>query len=204
MPRTALLALLPPLVLSAAAFTPAPAVQEPRIPTLPEETSRTLFFAVLEGLYEDGVDNYVVDAVTRVDLQNGYPELFVYACPICTPVYDAFLEYRNRVPFYARKVEADSFGEGLPQALRERLSAPDRDTRWKALNELVQGYIERRLDAMRLTEEERQSWSSQLADGRKQGMMMLQSYQQDTQRMQYPGMKACALCDAANGACGRR
>ncbi|TAH39761.1 MAG: hypothetical protein EYC70_02945 [Planctomycetota bacterium] len=209
MSRLALCALIPALLAPALALSGAPAgraappapIQSDGLPDLDDETSRTIFFAVLEGLYADGADNDTVDVILRLDPRNGYPELFVYACPICMPAYDAFRVYRQRAEFFNRKSRTDTFGAGLPADVRAQFTAPDRDTRWKALNVLVEGYVQERLAGMRLTEAEQREWRQRMEEGRKKGMSYLIQYQGEQPGVLYPGMKACALCDAANEAC---
>src|SRR5262245_60918988 len=47
--------------------------------------SQTVFFAVLEGLYRDGVSTEVVELALAGDPATRQWDLFVYACPLCTP-----------------------------------------------------------------------------------------------------------------------
>src|SRR5688572_10638658 len=60
-----------------------------------------IFFAVLEGLYRDGVINGDVDLIIPPG-EGGKPafdqETFVYACPLCHPAFEAFRLYRQRQP----------------------------------------------------------------------------------------------------------
>jgi hypothetical protein len=65
--------------------------------------SQLLFFAVLEGLYRDGVSNDDVDLIippTQSGKPRFDPEHFVYACPLCHPAFEAFSLYRKREAFY--------------------------------------------------------------------------------------------------------
>ena len=195
--RFSALLLLPALALPALPLISGSAQEPARRPLAAEQE---LFFAVLEGLYRDGVDNEIVDRVLTIDPKSGYPELFVYACPICMPSYDAFLVYRARAKFYGRKFDADTFGGGLDAATRARFLSSDRDTRWTALNQMVERYVARRLDDLQLSERERSDFHCKMEEMRKKGMSMLYSYQSDDAALYYPGMKACALCDAANSA----
>src|SRR5215467_14071305 len=52
--------------------------------------SQLVFFAVLEGLYRDGVSNDIVDLIVppNKDGQSRFDsEHFVYACPLCHPAF---------------------------------------------------------------------------------------------------------------------
>ena len=92
-----------------------------------------VFFAVLEGLYADGVQQQVVRAVlsgppddpsagggatdAATDLATLPPDewwrrhlettLFVPACPLCTPALVAFETYAARGPLHAKGIQAD-------------------------------------------------------------------------------------------------
>src|SRR4051794_38029157 len=59
---------------------------------------KMVFFAVLEGLYEDGVANEAVDNIVG-KTKDGKTEIrhtFVFQCPLCHPVYEAFRLYQHR------------------------------------------------------------------------------------------------------------
>jgi hypothetical protein len=162
------------------------------------DISGLVFFAVLEGLYRDGVPNEAVDSILLCDPESGRYLHFVDGCPLCTPALDALRTYRNRAPFYARKAFRDTFGPGLPPETLERLASEDIHVRLFAIEELVRSWVSRRLEGMRLTPEERGQWSTELALGRKRGMGMLSS------SARLPGrelVNTCAFCDAATGAC---
>src|SRR5947207_2964848 len=56
---------------------------------------KMVFFAVLEGLYEDGLSSAAVDSVVG-KTKDGKVEIkqtFVFECPLCHPVYEAFRAY---------------------------------------------------------------------------------------------------------------
>src|SRR4029077_3675969 len=82
--------------------------------------SQLVFFAVLEGLYRDGVANSDVDLIIPPG-PNGQPrfdpEHFVYACPLCHPAFEAFRLYRQRDDFFGLKAPVNTFGPGLDPAL---------------------------------------------------------------------------------------
>ena len=176
-------------------------------PRASEESVRDLvFFAVLEGLYRDGVSNESVDIILareEVDEGERYTH-FIYGCPLCQPALNAFLVYRQRPAFYAWKGLADTFGPGLPDGERAGLGSPDMATRLEVLNVLIERWVKARLDRSRPTAEERETWSRQLEASRKKGMAILQESQQAGLAGSYAGMKGCAVCDAANEACEPR
>jgi hypothetical protein len=162
------------------------------------DMQKLVFFAVLEGLYSDGVDNVAVDIILGVDPKTKLPRMeenFVYACPLCLPAYDAFVLYRSRVPFYGRKSGGDTFGPGLDGIVLTKLKSTKKADRLEAIRMLVDRWVNRRLELMRLSAEERKAWTTQIEAGRQQGMKVLQG---DSRKADWKG---CAFCDGAAGGC---
>ncbi len=159
---------------------------------------RTIFFAVLEGLYEDGISNRVVDGILIGERDLKQPSLFVPGCPLCIPARDAFRVYRERTVFTGFKSPTGTFGGSDSDAIEAKLANPDLLARHAALQERIQVWVKRRLDLMRLTPEEQTDWSYALAERRKKGMTLLPAA---LQAGQYIGAKTCAICDGSAGAC---
>lgn len=157
---------------------------------------RHIFFAVLEGLYQDGVSNEVVDRILVLDEQTKFPANFVWACPACMPAYNAFRLYRGR-PDFQEKAPRDTFGPGLAPALTERLTAVDLAIVQRALEELIATWMNRRMEALRLTEPERAEWRIVMEERRKQGMSYLEGYRESLGGS-YASMKTCPICEGAN------
>ena len=160
-----------------------------------------IFFAVLEGLYVDGVGNDVVDRLTEVDEVTGYPAHFVYACPICMPALNAMKLYRGRPVFTGSKTGANAFGPGLPDELRARLLGDDDLVRHGAIRELVETWVSRRLESMRLTDDERDDWADAIAGRSEKGMELLRQYKLSGLNAPFATMESCPYCDGATGAC---
>ena len=71
-----------------------------------EEMCQFVFFAVLEGLYRDGVQNKIVDAIIGekiVKKDDKVKTHFVFRCKLCHATYEAFRTYRNRPAFMQTK-----------------------------------------------------------------------------------------------------
>jgi hypothetical protein len=158
-----------------------------------------LFFAVLEGLYRDGVTNDVVEGLL-VPNDAGGAALFVPGCPICTPAFNAFLVYRTRPAFAGKKIDQDTFGPGLPEGVAAACTGPDMDARFKALNGLIEGWVAQHIKSRRLTADEAAEWRRIMEEWRKKGMGGLQ--QQQVAGRDF-SLKTCAVCDAANGVFGQ-
>jgi hypothetical protein len=161
--------------------------------------SQLVFFAVLEGLYRDGVGNDDVDQIIPPGTK-GEPTFnrdnFVYACPLCHPAFEAFRLYRQREPFYGLKARLDTFGPGLRGEISTQLHSPDAAQRREAIQGLVQRWVAERLEMMRLSDAERAAITSEIEKGRKQGMNGLKQAGQSSQ-----SRTNCPICDGSFGAC---
>lgn len=197
----------------AAFVVPAPTPAPAPVPTAPQLTIRypgdpkytpEIFFAVLEGLYRDGVPDRVVDAILAADPETGYPANFVYCCPICMPAYDALYVYRKRPKFPYRKIECDTFGEGLKPEVEAAICSSDQGVRQTAIRALVEGWLAQRMQALRLTPAEQQAWRDEMAKRKKEGLSYLEAYKQAGWKGSVTTMKECAFCEAAAGACRSR
>ena len=165
------------------------------------EVEKLVFFAVLEGCYSDGVSNEAVDIILGVDAKrqhNNMTEHFVQGCPLCHPAYDALVLYRSRVQFYGRKSGADTFGRGLDGVLLKKLHSTDKTERLQVIQKLVDTWVRRRLDMMRLNKDERAEWTLKIEEGRQVGMKNLKA---DPVMMDRLG---CPICDGAADACKTR
>lgn len=163
-----------------------------------------LFFAVLEGLYADGVSSEAVDAILARDAASGRPANFVWGCPICMPAYEALRLYRARPMFESYKGLRDTFGPGLDPALLARMTSGPLASRQTAIKELVETWNARRIAALRLSDAEHAAWQSEMEMRRKKGMSILASLREEPDAGSLASMKACAFCDGANGACAKR
>ena len=161
----------------------------------PDLFHRTIFFAVLEGLYEDGVATEDVETILRPDAKTRYPEDFVRGCPICHPARDAFEVYRGRPMWRGSKTPRDTFGRGLDEATREAIWSEDPETRFPAIEGLIRTWVGRRIAMLRLTEAERAGYARAFEDMRKRGMSAISG---GAPAM----MKRCAMCDGALSATG--
>jgi len=116
--------------------------------------------------------------------------LFVQKCPVCEPVRQGFLEYGNAPAKETPATPAE--GKGLPKDIVDDLKSPTRLTQLKALERLVDRYVSRHYERLKMSAEERQAMHSALEDGKKQGMEMKQ-YQKDFGDF-------CPSCNGASGA----
>lgn len=161
-----------------------------------------IFFAVLEGLYRDGVTNSDVDLIIPPGEKNQPKydkEVFVYACPLCHPAFEAFRLYRQRDRIYGLKQDLNTFGPGLNQTTRTKLQSSNPEERRQVVEGLISRWVSQRLEMMRLTTAERESITKEIEAGRKQGMGMLKQFVKGGELSQ--SRTNCAICDGSSGAC---
>ena len=185
--KTALLALLLATVSASAAATV-------------DERFQFLYLATIEGALVDGLTNEEADRILMRDGGKGAYQHFIYACPICMPVLNGLLAYRARPELFGYK-KPPVMGTGLPEELRKQLASDDLAIRLKAVNALLARWVDRRLEMLSLTPEQRTIWDKRFEDGRQEGMKMLESLrQQGSLKTFAPGFadfKECAVCNAA-------
>ena len=199
----AIVALLPVLlVLSGDSAELTKQQQLQRKPRWSEDaSSQLIFFAVLEGLYLDGVSSDTVELIIGPKdkpVYEAFREHFIYACPLCHPAFEAFTLYRQRQVIYGLKPPGiDTFGKGLDPKLITQLKSPVRNVRLAAIKTLVQKWTTQRIEKLRLVDEERATFTRMIAVGRKQGMGRLQAQLNDPNAKHDPTWKACAICDGS-------
>lgn len=161
---------------------------------------RTIFFAVLEGLYEDGLSNEDVDRILLPEKGTNQAMHFIYGCPICNPALDAIRTYRSRPDLHYKSVKNNTFGVGLDPAVSEALASEDFKTRFDAIQKLIQSWMSRRLDLLRITKQEREQWSRAIADMKKKGEAMLQAEIAQGRAGSRAQAKGCSICNGADAA----
>ena len=170
-----------------------------------DPSSQLIFFAVTDGLYIDGVSNETVELIIGTEDMPDYQRFrkhFIYACPLCHPAYEAFKLYHQRQNFYGLKPPGlNTFGTGLDPALIRQLKSQERAVRLKAVETLIQKWVNRRIEIMRLSDEERSTMTQLIEEGRKEGMARLEKQINDPSAKHDPAWKACAVCDGSFGAC---
>lgn len=168
------------------------------------EAHRFVFYAVLEGCYEDGLSSNDVARILMRGPDNGAYIHFIYACPLCTPALHAFNAYRAQPPFYGMKNSTPTFGSGLDDELKKQLYSDKTEDRLIAINTLVQRWVKHRMAMLRLTDDERKTLVQSLEEMRKKGMQALKATASSPtngagDKTEPYGAKECAICNAAVG-----
>jgi hypothetical protein len=201
------------------AAPPAAASPGGHLEAWPDDVAgRLVFFAVLEGLFLDGVQDAVVAAVlderpeeNAVDVATSDPRaawharldrtLFVPGCQLCAPVHAAFSTYRARGSFGLKPPSGpgrtrDAFGGGLPEDVAGRLTHADRAVRVAALQTVVARWVDEALDRRCVPAHERAALALWMRDARERGMEQLRAMQRDRPAL-LASWPACASCDGA-------
>jgi hypothetical protein len=161
---------------------------------------RTVFFAVLEGLYEDGVATKDVERILMVDPATKTPMHFVYGCPLCSPALDALRAYAKRLD-WEYKGKPNTFGHGLDEKARAALASDDFPTRFAAVQGLIKRWLGRRLKLMRLTPKEKREWVDVIGDMSKKGNALLAEFRRSGTAGELGKAKECPICSGAEAAC---
>jgi len=171
-----------------------------RAPKGPADVEQAIFFAVLEGLYRDGVDTETATMLTATDPKSGAPLWFIQSCPLCMPALNAVRVYAARPAFVGDKQGRTTFGPGLSAEIRAGLASPELRTRLDAFQGLIAAWIATHLDRMRLAPVEHAVWRQWIGDMREKGNSILESYleQGGPYAEAYRGWKKCAVCEGSN------
>jgi len=106
---------------------------------------RMVFFTVLEGLYEDGIPQEVVDLVIGRVEDNNIDKAFVFRCKLCHACYEAFAVYQRRPAFngaegvntIGNRVIAPALMEGLKSGSQRQFDA--------AFSGIIQPWVKQKL-----------------------------------------------------------
>lgn len=164
---------------------------------------RLVFFAVLQGLYEDGVSDEVVNNIVPPD-KKGREKMrhsFVLDCPLCQPAYEAFCVYQSR-PRFTDEDKASSLGKGLPEKTVDGLMSKAVSTRLITLRGPIKRWVENRLVSMKLDTTERQKWWDDIVARAGQGTGTLRGLiEKDPWYKGWSGYWGCAACLGSQDAC---
>lgn len=172
------------------------------------EAHRFVFFAVLEGCYEDGLTEEAIDLIVPKQ-EDGYRQMtinFVYNCPLCCPAFDAFHTYSLRARFSCGKKNLkddpyNTFGTDLDEDVMRQLAKPGLECR-NALQSLIEKWVNARMERMRFTPDEAKTLRDELASMRKEGEASLKRFQNNAhgERLMkaYKGWTSCPICSGSS------
>lgn len=170
-----------------------------------DEVHRFIFYAVLEGCFEEGVTNEDLEHIIPT-AENGMRKMrtnFVIACPLCGPAYDAFNFYagRPRLTQPAKITNYTTYGSGLDAEVRKQLATPGLPCR-DAIQGLIGKWVDNRIEKLRLSEEETKALREELAAKRKKGEEFLAGFQKgfngDELEEAYRDWERCPVCSGSS------
>ena len=172
------------------------------------EAHRFVFFAVLEGCFDDGVRQQEIDLMIpiRSDRENrrSIVKNMVYSCPLCSAVFDGLRLYSDRQGFISGMSKTEwynTFGQGLHEKTRKALAEEGASCR-KAIQGLVNTWIEKRISKSGMTPEEVKTIRKQLALMRDDGEKALKAMQEGKMgaklQKNYEGWKECPICQGVS------
>ena len=168
-----------------------------------DEAHQFIFFAVLEGLYQDGLTNGDVNQIMKRDEKGGL-EHFIYGCPICHPAIHALEAYQSRPNMFSGlKGSCSNFGSGLNETDKKNLYSEKPEERMTAVNALVLSWTTRRMSQLNWPPERLAALKASLEHKRQQGMKGLETMTGVPEwKARYATFAKVGACPACNGAVG--
>lgn len=160
-----------------------------------------VFFAVLEGLYRDGVQNEIVDLIIGEPIKNEEEKvksMFVFRCELCHATYEAFRTYRAR-PVFKQTNAQSTFGKGVDPKMIESLKSTEARDRVYAMGGLVRPWIMHRIEETRKTDEEKKAMQEEFFKYLNEGEQLLSDLQdaKDPHYLDWYFYGVCQACEAA-------
>ena len=168
-----------------------------------DDCHRFIFYAVLDGCYESGLDKEDLDLIIPKYEDGGDRDMmvnFVYACPLCHPAFEGFRIYALRQPFHGQKTTVyDTFGQGLDKDTKAKLRAGGNERR-TAVQGLITKWVKQRADLLRLNKDERDELAAAIEKKKERGEEMLKSFQSRGGYFgeAYADWKNCPICSGAS------
>ena len=160
-----------------------------------------VFFAVLEGLYRDGVQNEVVDAILAADVKSVDEQVkhcFVFKCELCHAVYEAFALYRARPAFKNTEGGRSTFGTGVDEKILEALTGDSARSRVYAMGSLIRPWIQHRVKETRMTPDEQRAMKKKFEMYVREGGKLLREHRRnDVLYIDWNFYGTCQACEAS-------
>lgn len=186
---------------AADAKAPASRLSPPTQEWRSDPACQLVFFAVLEGLYTDGVPDEVVDLIVppKAEREAGVQRCFVFRCPLCHAAYEAFVLYQNRQGFNGSNEKRSTFGTGFDKSLAEALKSDKPQERVFAMGRLIRPWIEKRMNMQNLDKKESEVLLNKLLNYAAMGNEIFKSERQNPKGAYFDWQfyGGCQACEAA-------
>lgn len=182
---------------------PLPSLQPPTQEWRSDPACQLVFFAVLEGLYTDGVPDEVVDLIVPPKAENdGQVErCFVFRCPMCHAAYEAFVLYQRRQAFNGSSEAKSTFGKDFDRTIIDSLKSDRASTRVMAMGNLIRPWIDRKINSLEMTNAKRDALVAKMLQYAEEGNRLFRARRADPSSVYhewtfYGGCQACEAVQA--------
>ncbi|MEZ0266342.1 MAG: hypothetical protein ACAI43_16555 [Phycisphaerae bacterium] len=179
---------------------PAVSVEPPSAKWRTDPACQLVFFAVLEGLYTDGVPDEAVNLIVPPDAGGeGVKHSFVFRCPLCHAAYEAFVLYQNRTAFNGSGEKRSTMGGAFDPKVLESLKSKDVRTRVYTMGAMIRPWIERRMKMTQMGEAEQKALLKRLLDYAAEGDRLFRTLraQPGSVYQEWMFYGGCQACEAA-------
>jgi hypothetical protein len=182
---------------------PLPSLQPPTQEWRSDPACQLVFFAVLEGLYTDGVPDEVVDLIVppKAEKDGQVERCFVFRCPMCHAAYEAFGLYQRRQAFNGANEAKSTFGEDFDRTIIDSLKSDRASTRVMAMGNLIRPWIDRKINSLKMTDAERDALVAKMLRYAEEGNSLFRARRADPSSVYhewtfYGGCQACEAVQA--------
>lgn len=182
---------------------PLPSLQPPTQEWRSDPACQFVFFAVLEGLYTDGVPDEVVDLIVPPQDERGdsVERCFVFRCPMCHAAYEAFVLYQRRQAFNGSSEAKSTFGKDFDLTIRDSLKSDSAPARVKAMGNLIRPWIDRKINSLEMTDAKRDALVAKMLQYAEEGNRLFLARRADPTSIYhewtfYGGCQACEAVQA--------
>lgn len=180
---------------------PLPSLQPPTQEWRGDPACQLVFFAVLEGLYTDGVPDEVVDLIVPPNAENDgkVERCFVFRCPMCHAAYEAFVLYQRRQAFNGSNEAKSTFGRDFDRTIIDSLKSDKASTRVVAMGNLIRPWIDRKINSLKMTDAERDALVATMLRYAKEGNTLFRARRADPTSVyhEWTFYGGCQACEAA-------
>lgn len=186
---------------------PLPSLQPPTQEWRSDPACQLVFFAVLEGLYTDGVPDEVVDLVVppKDGKDDSVERCFVFRCPMCHAAYEAFVLYQRRQAFSGSNEAKSTFGKDFDLTICDSLKSDSAPTRVKAMGNLIRPWIDRKINSLEMTDVTRDALVAKMLQYAEEGNRLFQARRADPTSIyhEWTFYGGCQACEAAQAVARR-
>lgn len=186
---------------------PLPSLQPPTQEWRSDPACQLVFFAVLEGLYTDGVPDEVVDLIVppQDERDDSVERCFVFRCPMCHAAYEAFVLYQRRQGFNGSNEAKSTFGKDFDLTIRDSLKSDSAPTRVKAMGNLIRPWIDRKINSLEMTDAKRDALVAKMLQYAEEGNRLFLARRADPTSIyhEWTFYGGCQACEAAQAVATR-